>query len=426
MKWKSRLAVVSGAAAIALVVAGCSQTPEAEPVPAEEVDYSVPLSITWLSNEVAGLEAVVAAYQAEHPEADVTVTSANTDQYQAALRTELGSGTAADVVFVWPGNGNPAALEQLPVNLFVDLTDASWLPEYPEFVKPLLIKEDKAVLAVPAGFAYAPVYNENALDEAGLDAPQSWKETLAYCADAQSQGRFAYVLPANNPYAVMSVFYNMVVDPVYGKGFQFDEDLANGDTTFDSDKGYKLAIQRFQEMIDANCFQPDATGTTYEQAYAMLADGSALGIFQSGARLAALKAVAPEIDFKLYAFHSDDDESTDAVILSTSGGAAVNAKSENVPGALAFLQFLMENADVYTGALPGTIPIALDGFEPATDNDQFLVDVVADGRAAHFLNQLWPNAEIESTMVSGLQGILTGITTGDAVLKEMQAAFDRG
>ncbi|WUB75521.1 extracellular solute-binding protein [Streptomyces sp. NBC_00576] len=42
------------------------------------------------------------------PGVRVRYTVTGTDQYQQQIRTQLSSGTAPDVMSVWPGNGNAA------------------------------------------------------------------------------------------------------------------------------------------------------------------------------------------------------------------------------------------------------------------------------------------------------------------------------
>lgn len=424
MQWNRKL-TIGGAtlAAVGLLMAGCA-APDADGGGGATDDGTF-LKIDWLANEKAGMDAVVAAFQEANPDVQVVVTTADTAQYQASIRTQLGTGTAADVFYVWPGDGNTAAIRQLDSGDFLtDLSGEDFVAKYPDFIKELVSIDDKAYIMAPLATAFTPVYNQGALDEAGLTPPETWSDVLPFCAAATDAGKVAYALAGNNLYAGQAPYYNLVADLVYGEGTEFDQQLLDGDTTFPENDGYVEATEKYQEMIDGGCFQPNSTGTPYDESNRMVATGEALGQFLIGTRIAALQAAAPDGDFRIYPFHSDDDESTNAVTLSTQGGAAIYAKSPRQETAKKFVQFLADNIELYQAAMPGTIPTITEGYTPANENEQFLVDTVEDGHAVHFLNQMWPNARIESAMVNGIQGLLVGSATPAQMLESMQKEFD--
>ena len=72
----------------------------------------ISLDLDFLAPE-AVMQPLVDAYVSEHPDVEINTSCAQADQYQAASRTKLTSGTAADILGVWPGNGNSMALYQL-------------------------------------------------------------------------------------------------------------------------------------------------------------------------------------------------------------------------------------------------------------------------------------------------------------------------
>ena len=424
MQWNRKLAIGGATFAVAgLLLAGCT-APDAE-TGGGATDDGTFLKIDWLANEKAGIDAVVAAFQEANPDTQVVVTTADTAQYQASIRTQLGTGTAADVFYVWPGDGNTAAIRQLDSGDFLtDLSDESWVGEYPDFIRDLVSIDDKAYIMAPLATAFAPVYNQATLDETGLTAPETWSDVIPFCEAATKAGKVAYALAGNNLYAGQAPYYSLVGDLVYGSGTEFDQALLDGDTTFTDDEGYVEATEKYQDMIDAGCFQANATGTPYDESNRMVAAGEALGQFLIGTRIAALQAIAPDGDFRIYPFHSDDDESTNAVTLSTQGGAAIYAKTPRQETAKKFVSFLADNIELYQAAMPGTIPTITAGYTAADENEQFLVDTVDQGQAVHFLNQMWPNARIESAMVNGIQGLLVGSASPSDMLASMQKEFD--
>jgi raffinose/stachyose/melibiose transport system substrate-binding protein len=423
MQWNRKLALGGAILAVAgLTLAGCA-APDTEGGGA--TDDGTFLKIDWLANEKAGMDAVVAAFQEANPDIQVVVTTADTAQYQASIRTQLGTGTAADVFYVWPGDGNTAAIRQLQDGDFMtDLSDQDFVAKYPDFIRDLVSIDDKAYIMAPLATAFTPVYNQGALDETGLTPPETWSDVLPFCEAAADAGKVAFALAGNNLYAGQAPYYNLVADLVYGTGTEFDQQLLDGDTTFPDNDGYTEATEKYQEMIDGGCFQPNSTGTPYDESNRMVATGEALGQFLIGTRIAALQAAAPDGDFRIYPFHSDDDENTNAVTLSTQGGAAINKKTPRQDTAKKFVAFLADNIELYQAAMPGTIPTITEGYTPANDNEQFLVDTIEQGQAVHYLNQMWPNARIESAMVTGIQGLLVGSATPKQMLESMQKEFD--
>lgn len=425
MQWTRTLATGGATLALAgLVLTGCA-APGTGGGDAPATDDGTFLKIDWLSNEKAGMDAVVAAFQEANPEIQVVVTTADTAQYQASIRTQLGTGTAADVFYVWPGDGNTAAIRQLDGGSFMtDLSDEAWVAKYPDFIRELVSIDDEAYIMAPLATAFAPVYNQAALDGSGLAAPTTWSEVIPFCESAVASGKVAYALAGNNLYAGQAPYYALVADLVYGKGTAFDQELLDGKTTFDGNDGYVEATEKYLEMMEAGCFQPNATGTPYDESNRMVASGEALGQFLIGTRIAALQAAAPDATFTIVPFHSDDDDATEALTLSTQGGAAVYAKSPRQETAKKFVAFLADNIALYQSVMPGTIPTITEGFEPTDGNEQLLADALDNGTAVHFLNQMWPNARIESAMVNGIQGMLIGTTSPAQMLEGMQKEFD--
>lgn len=416
MKWtRTAVATLAAATAAGLVLSGCSATTE----PAED-DGSF-LKIEWLANEKAGIDAVVAAFQEANPDMQVIVSTADTAPYQAALRTQLSTGTAADVFYVWPADGNTAAIRQLQAGDFLaDLSDEPWASGYPDSIRDLVSIDGSVKIMAPLATSFSPAYNQDALDEAGVTAPTAWSEVIPFCEAARDAGKYAWALPGNNLYAGQAPFYNLVPDLVYGTDRSFDQALLDNETAFDTEPGYIEAMEKYEEMFAAECFQPNATGVPYDESNRMVAEGEAFGSFFIGTRLAALEAIAPEGNFRIYPFHSDDDPATNAMTLSTQGGGAVNANSPRQETSKLFLQFLAENIALYKEALPGTVPTITEGYTAANENEQLLLDYLDAGYAVQFLNQYWPNARIESAMVNGIQGMMVGQQSGLDVLTAMQ------
>ena len=51
---------------------------------------------------------------------------------------------------------------------------------------------------------------------------------------------------------------------------------------------------------------------------------------------------------------------------------------------------------------------------------------IKDNRTVPFMDQLWPNAKVQQTMLSGLQEVFSGQSTPDKVLAAMDTDYKAG
>ncbi len=61
--------------------------------------------------------------------------------------------------------------------------------------------------------------------------------------------------------------------------------------------------------------------------------------------------------------------------------------------------------------------------------DPTLKDVstyISDNRTVPFMDQLWPNPKVQQTMLSGLQEIFSGQSTGAKMFKAMDKDYEAG
>lgn len=410
-------------AAAALFLSACSSTGSGTPPQNSDV-----LSIFWKGSEKAGIDAVVAAYQKANPDLKIVVTTADTSQYQATLRTQLSAGTAADVIFMWPANGNPASLQQIVPGGFVeDLSSHAWAQTYPDAIKNLTSLDGKVYLMAPAVTSFGPWYNDDALKAAGLAAPASWSDVLPFCAAAKAQGKVAYALGASALDNTQNVLYGLVPDLVYGADPNFDSDLASGKTTFATNDGWKTAMNDYQQMSQAGCFNDNPTGATQNDQNTLVASGKAFGMFAIGFQLSALKSLSPNTTFLIHPVSGDDDPNTNLMAVSNAGGAAVNVKALNKAGADAFVDYLAQpdTLQLYNDALAGTVPSIPTGKTSDDPNLKTITDYLAKGQTVHFLNQFWPNARIEQAMYAGVQGMLAGTEQPGDILASMDQEYQQ-
>ena len=388
-------------------------------------------TLTWASTstEKPALDAVVKAFEKANPDITINTTFADTDNYQTTLRTQLSSGTAPDVFFVFPGDGNPMAMRVVQkAGMIADLSKQSFASKIPAAFQPLTNVGGKTYIAPITLGSVGAAYNENAMKAAGLTAPTTWTGLLSFCADAKAKGKVAFALGAATPWNTQLIPYALTPTLVYGPNPDFAQQMTAGKVTF-ANSNWTEALNKYSEMQKKGCFQPNDLGTAYADALKMVAKGDALASVQVTSSIAMMQQGAPSgTTFKLEPLPATDDASKTRMAGAVGTAYGVNAKSKNMAAALKLISYLAspEGTNLYAKAASGGLP----AIPNATFKLDPSLDVVAQyqkaGKTDPYMDQLWPNAEVQQTMFDGLQKVLAGNESATDALKAMDASFAKG
>ena len=420
MRYRVVATAVAGVAVAASLVA-CSNNPSGGGATGEGG-----ISLAVVTSDKAGAEAVAEAFT-EQTGIDVTITSSDTDNYMSTLRTQLSSGTAPDVFFVWPGDGNPMAKQVVAeAGLVEDLSDMDFVEKIPEAYRVLSDYEGATYVAPVSSAGIGAAYNLTVMDELGLTVPQTWTEVLALCADAKAAGKSAFALAGATPWNVQLIPYALTPTLVYGPDPDFAQQMSEGEVTF-ADSAWVDAFDKYIEMNDAGCFQDNALGTAYEGALDLVAKGEALASVQVNASVGAIRQTAPDgTEFSLEPLPANDDPASTRMAAAMGAGYAINVDTKNGDQARQFIEFITspEGQALYADAIAG-IP-ALD---PEYEVDEALAPLMtfmAEGKTDPFMDQLWPNANVQQVHLEAGQQLLAGEISPAEALQRMDAAYAEG
>jgi raffinose/stachyose/melibiose transport system substrate-binding protein len=384
-------------------------------------------TLTLASVDQGSIEDVVKAFEAANPGVKVNFTTSGADQYQQQIRTQLASGTAPDVMSVWPGNGNPGATYVLAKpGYLMDLSDQPWASKLPAGLKGVSQYNGKTYTAIFGVNGIGAVYNQQALDKAGLTPPNTWTDLLAFCKAAKAKGTPAFALGIQDNWVTQLVLYSLVATTVYSTDPTFDTEMQDGKATF-ANSAWTTAMSKYQAMNDAGCFQKNPLGTNYEASQTLAATGKTLGLVQGNWVIALLKGKNPSGTFVLKALPATDDPAATFMPAAAGAGYGINAKTKNKALALKFVNYVMspEGMSVFNkkqGSLPAIAVAGAAGDPSLTE----LTTFISQGHTVPFMDQLWPNPKVQQTMLSGLQEIFSGQSTPDAVLAKMDADYKAG
>lgn len=370
------------------------------------------------------MAAIIDEFEAANPGTTVEFTGLPWPDILTQINTEMVSGTADDVVVVFPGNGNPITAQTLAKGDYLaDLSDEPWVADFNDANRAVMGADDK-VLMVANNFTIIPAtYNSQALEALGATAPSTWSEVLQLCSDAQAQGKVAYALAglAGGTYNYLA--YPLTATLVYGPDPEFAQKQADGDATF-ADSAWADAYSRYSEMLDAGCFTADALGTSLEVAQQSVASGDAVGIVTVSNQIGDIERMAPEgTTFETAALPATDDPSETVLPVGLGAGYGVNAKG-NVELGKKFLQFYMSEQGLQTALDAGSIfpSVPVEGFTPIPTLAGVAEQVQSDKTAA-FPDQTWPDANVTQVFQDELQKLLGGQATVDEALNAMDEAY---
>ncbi|MGA5200500.1 ABC transporter substrate-binding protein [Streptomyces variegatus] len=422
MKTPTTSAVVAAATATALLLlAACSGGTKTGS------DGGGSKTLTLASVDQGSVEDVVKAFEKANPGVKVRYTTSGADQYQQQVRTQLSSGTAPDVMSVWPGNGNPGATHVLAKPGYLrDLSDQAWAKKMPDAIQSVAQYEGKTYNAIFGQNGIGAVYNEQAMEKAGLTPPDTWTKLLAFCRDAKAKGTPAFALGNQDNWVTQLVLYALVATTVYGPDRDFDQKMQAGQATF-ADSSWKAALEQYVTMEKTGCFQKNPLGTNYEASQQLAATGKTLGIVQGNWVIALLKQKNPGGTFTLKALPATDNPSQTLIPAAAGAGYGVNAKAKNPELALKFVNFVMspKGMNLFVkkqGGLPSLPDTGYRADPSLTELSQF----ITSNRTVPFMDQRWPSAKVQQTMLSGLQEIFSGQSTPDQLLKAMDADYKSG
>jgi raffinose/stachyose/melibiose transport system substrate-binding protein len=385
------------------------------------------LRVSASASDRPAMEAAIAAFKQANPGTTINAEYLDTEPMQAAMRTQLSAGTAWDVLFVWPGNGNPGALQVLqPYGYLLDLSDQPWAAQIPAGLKPVTQVDGKTYLLPMAYSGIGAIYNQTALQAVGATIPTTWTELLAFCDTAKAKGKAAFSLGNQTNWVTQLIDYALVSTTVYAADANFDTKMKSGSATF-AGSGWETAMNKYLEMNQRGCFQKDPLGTAVEATDAQVAKGDAVAVVQGTWELGNLKKAAPAgTQFVVAPLPATDDKTQTKMPGAASATFGVNAKTANKDLALKFLAFLAQPETMNTWATTG-------GSLPAFPNDKFtagpelaqFVEFQKAGRTVPFMDQLWPNPNVQNVHLVGVQDMFSGKSKPADVLTQMDAAYKK-
>jgi raffinose/stachyose/melibiose transport system substrate-binding protein len=385
------------------------------------------LSLIGVADEKPPLDDLTKAYTSGKPGVTFKTSYAPTDQVQTSLRAQLGAGNAPDVHVVYPGDGSAMSMTQIAkANLLADLSDQSWTSLIPGNFKPAFQYQGKTYMYSAGASVIGAIYNKSVFQQAGASIPTTWPELLAVCEKIKGAGKVPIALGAQTPWVTQLITYALVPSTVYADNPDFDDQQAAGKTSF-AQSGWRKAFQMYLDLQAKGYFNDNVNGTTYEQATSMVATGKAAMAVQVSAVLPAFRdAATNKDDLSMFPFPGADTADKVWIPAGVVVGVGAHARGKNLSAAKAFIEFLgkQENINAWAKSI-AAIPLHQDASSTIDPALTSLVPFVKANKAVPFMDQRWPNAEVQPTHFAVVQDLLAKKIDIDGALKKMDEAYGK-
>lgn len=381
------------------------------------------LALATTNTDAPGANAIVDLYTAANAGVEVSVDVIAQD-YETILRTRLTSGTARDVFQVAPGGGNPVAIVELAqAGFLADLSDQPWAANIPEVFRPVTQVDDKTLL-LPLGLGFMSMfYSKAAFDRAGVSVPTTFDEFLKVNDTLKQAGIVPISLSTQGRLGPILIAYVAAASAAYSAAPDLPSEMAAGRATF-ADSGWRDALEKIVQLLQRGDYNESPAGTADEEQIRLLATGDAAMSPLLSNQYSQVESYGEPGAYGTFPFPANNDPAKNWIAAGLSYGYGAYAESDNLDGAKQFLNFISqpENLARYDEAA-GVLPV--NGDIPAEVPPALapMLDLVATGRAATYMDQLWPTAEVQARMVQGIQELFVGEGSVDAVLESMDAAY---
>ena len=346
-------------------------------------------------------EAIVKAWNEQHPDMPVNHSIIAHEDFKQAIRAYLTADPAPDVLTWFAGNRTRFFIDK---GLVMDIT-AMWDENkfndvYAPGFQALASYKDKKYFLPTAYYWWAIYYRPSLFEQAGVaKPPETWDELLTACDQLNAAGITPITIGARFrwPAAAWFDYINLRLN-----GPQFHIDLTDLKVPY-TDPKVKGVFEKWKELIDHKCFIEDPAAYDWQEALPLMTEGKA-AMYLMGQFVVDSYPDEMENDLDFFRFPIIDpnmpigeDAPTDGFFLATT--------ARNPEGAQAFLAYLgsqevQQKAFAELGRLPTRTDVDISQATPATQKGIQLI------QSADFVAQFYDRDTTPPMAEAGMDGFM--------------------
>lgn len=373
----------------------------------------------------ATMEAMIADFQALHPDLAIETTIIDRDAYKTQIRNFL-TADSPDVATWYAANRMTPFVN---AGLFEDVSDLWEEPEIAEALastKGAMTIDGKQWGVAYTYYQWGVYYRKDIYDELGLSEPTNFDEMKSNCQTILDSGRKCYTIGTKFLWTAGGWFdyLNMRTH-----GFDFHMELAQGQVKWTDDR-VKQTFANWRELIDMGAFVDNHQNYSWQESLPFLVNGEAAAILKGNFAVAPLREAGlddSKLDF--YQF----PEITPGIELAEDAPTDtfhIPANASNKEAAREFLRHVVSasvQTEINNGENLGQLPV---NSKSAVDDDKFLNEGFAmlsensPGGVAQFFDRDFP-AEMANEAMQGLQEFMVFPDNLDDILKRLDKVQER-
>lgn len=429
---KRYLTGAAAAAAVALVLAGCSDpstddgSPSADAGAVEWPEQTADLTGTTLTiwaaqNSNTVPEAVVAAFE-EATGAQVDVVTIP-DPYEQGIQTKVATGDKPDIAF-WQPTASMLTALNAPENL-QPLDDAPWLDSYSPELRDItgILDGTRYAALITSPAVEGVYYNKQVFAEHGItETPGSWDEFVELGRTLKAEGQTPFFEMAADRWGTQWWVQVQLADAA-ADGLW---DRVNAGEEAFTDPTILGAIETYQSLVDEGLFNDDIRTATFEDQGDALLAGDAAMVIQVNSFFGQLQAKADtaELNEKIGFFPISPSGNVGTFIPDQANALVAfrTGDAEREAAARQLLSFWL--GDGYADFVADRDTISLQTAVPSPDTvPQALLDVHASlGDSVGSMQAL---AVANPDLYIYLADLIQGTTTPEQVAQQTQDQFDQ-
>lgn len=146
---------------------------------------------SWRVDDVVQMEALIDAFEEQHPNITITFDPTNPPDYNATLQTQFETGTAPDLMYLRSFATGRALYD---AGYLADISDLPGLSDaFSDQSLSVWRTEDGVQYGVPfIAVSHGIYYNVDLFNELGIAIPETWEELLAAAQTLKDNGYDAF------------------------------------------------------------------------------------------------------------------------------------------------------------------------------------------------------------------------------------------
>jgi raffinose/stachyose/melibiose transport system substrate-binding protein len=309
---------------------------------------------SWRTEDIEAWDAILAIFEAQYPNIDVSFEPTLNTEYDAQVRTALEGGVGPDLVTCRPFD---RALLLYEGGYLADISDLPGLEHFSDVALSAWSTDDgSATFCVPmASVIHGFIYNKAIFDELGLEEPATESEFFAVLDAIKEAGYTPLAITTKDSWTTSTMGFNNLW-PNFAGGEDARQAVINGEMPL-TDPGFVAALDSVARWKD---YLPEgAASLGYADAQQLFPLGLA-AIYPSGSwEIPGFNALA---DFEMGAFPPYAPDGAEELWISDHVDIAVgmNANTAHPEEARTFLEWLTtaEFAQAFSDNQPGFFSLA--------------------------------------------------------------------